>query len=102
MSSNVFKLFKNLGKRHKACFTSSWCDNSGRNSSVKFLRFLVDEKGDVWRNNAKRPDLEELTRVQLYGGYRLCSDHFTDSAYANPAKTWLFLAAALTTAGEVG
>lgn len=57
---------------------------------------------DVWRNYAQRADLEGLAREQMYNGYRLCSDHFAENAYADPAKTRLLWTAVPTAAVEVG
>ncbi|XP_049271422.1 uncharacterized protein LOC125758372 [Rhipicephalus sanguineus] len=93
---------KKVGKGHKACCAALWCNNSGRNSAAKFFRFPADDRCDVWRNYIKRADLEGLTREQMYNGYRLCSDHFAESAFANPAKTRLLWTAVPTVAVEVG
>ncbi|XP_049516135.1 uncharacterized protein LOC125942111 [Dermacentor silvarum] len=38
----------------------------------------------------------------MYNGYRLCSDHFAENAYADPAKTRLLWTAVPTAAVEVG
>lgn len=66
------------------------------------LSFASFSRCDVWRNYIKRADLEGLTREQMYNGYRLCSDHFAESAFANPAKTRLLWTAVPTVAVEVG
>uniref|UniRef100_A0A224YAD5 52 kD repressor of inhibitor of protein kinase n=1 Tax=Rhipicephalus zambeziensis TaxID=60191 RepID=A0A224YAD5_9ACAR len=89
------------GKGHKACCAALWCNNSGRNSAAKFFRFPADDRCDVWRNYTKRADLEVLTGEQMYNGCRLCSEHFAESAFANPAKRRLLWTAVPTVAVEV-
>ncbi|XP_042143896.1 uncharacterized protein LOC121834216 [Ixodes scapularis] len=75
--------------RHHAYCSARWCSNSGAKGSVKFFRLPKDERCDKWLAYANREDLAGLSREQLNKSHRLCSEHFTDEAYADPQKTKL-------------
>nr|XP_054918611.1 serine/arginine repetitive matrix protein 1-like isoform X4 [Dermacentor andersoni] len=87
------EMAKTIRTGHNACCAAQWCENTGRNSNLKFFRFPQDDRCNKWRLFADREDLASLTPEEMCRGYRLCSEHFTDRDYMDPYKTRLLFSA---------
>ena len=50
---------------------------------------LCFNRSKKWVINTRPGDLGSKTAKQLYNSYQICSDHFEDSQYMDPAHTSL-------------
>lgn len=65
----------------------SWCKNNGRSlkSGLRFFRIPMDSRLPAWVAYTGREDLKTKTASMLSRNYKVCSDHFTDRDFMNPA-----------------
>lgn len=63
------------------------CDNREFNNKISYFRFPKDKDRCLkWVANCKGEHLYKLTTEQLNKSMRLCSEHFEDSQFNNPAR----------------
>ncbi|XP_070381233.1 uncharacterized protein [Dermacentor albipictus] len=72
---------------HRSCIVQ-WCRNTSRTSHAVFFRVPKDNRMEAFLEYAGRTDLMGLPRKKV-NNYRICSAHFTDGDFMDPAETRL-------------
>ncbi|KAH6927851.1 hypothetical protein HPB50_009331 [Hyalomma asiaticum] len=74
-------------RSHHACIVR-WCTNTSGTSNASFYRVPKDDRTEAFLKYARRPELAALPKEKLHE-HRICSAHFTENDFSDPAKTRL-------------
>ncbi|XP_070384480.1 uncharacterized protein [Dermacentor albipictus] len=77
----MFRPFQDCA--HRTCIVQ-WCTNTPKTSHARFFRVPKDSRMEAYLEYSGRQDLMGLPR-QKVSNYRICSAHFTDGDFLDPA-----------------
>ncbi|XP_054933626.1 uncharacterized protein [Dermacentor andersoni] len=79
---------------HRTCIVQ-WCKNTSRTGHARFFRVPKDSRMEAFLKYSGRQDLMGLPRRKV-SNYRICSAHFTDGDFLDPAGRRLIWSAVPT------